>query len=175
MLLLGCRKEDMADQPRHDPLEQSRMFQDELASRPLVAGTVPRGGQIVREETSGHTPPSGNESADFPWKLSMQDLQRGRERFDIYCSVCHGRLGTGDGMIVQRGFLHPPSFYLDRLRAAAPGHFYNVISDGYGAMYAYNDRVPVEDRWRIIGYIRALQIARPDDRGIGTTPPAQQR
>ena len=171
---MGCRKEEMGDQLRKDPMESSTLFQDGESARPLVAGTVPRGGETVRDEVYGQVAMPATQAANtFPWQLTSTDLERGRERYDIYCSVCHGRLGDGEGMIVQRGFIHPPSFFLDRLRAAPHGYFYNVITDGKGAMFAYNDRVAPEDRWRIVGYIRALQAARPNDNGLSTTPAGQ--
>ncbi len=92
--------------------------------------------------------------------MTHDDLIRGQQRFDIYCSVCHGRTGDGNGIIVQRGFTKPPSYYEERLRNAPIGHFYNVMTNGWGAMYNYADRVTPDDRWRIAGYVRALQLSR---------------
>jgi mono/diheme cytochrome c family protein len=137
----GCRQ-DMYNQPKVKPLAASPLFSDGAAARPLVPGTIPR---------------------DWHGRAL---LERGRERFDIYCAVCHDRAGTGQGMIVQRGFPPPPSFHLDRLRAAPIGHFYDVITHGYGAMYPYAARVEPADRWAIAAYLRALQLsqdARPED------------
>ncbi|HEX8523954.1 MAG TPA: cytochrome c, partial [Tepidisphaeraceae bacterium] len=110
-----------------------------------------------------------------PFPLTRNDIERGQQLFTIYCSVCHGALGDGNGMIPQRGFTHPPSFYLPRLRQANPGHFYDVITNGYGAMYSYNDRISPDDRWRITGYVRALQLSNPNDTGATETPPTQRQ
>jgi mono/diheme cytochrome c family protein len=95
----------------------------------------------------------------LPVPITQTLLARGRERYNIYCSPCHDFTGNGNGMIVQRGFLAPPSYHSDRLRNAPDGHFFNVITNGYGAMYSYGDRVAVPDRWAIIAYIRALQLS----------------
>lgn len=107
--------------------------------------------------------PGGQMTADystvFPFPITQEVLERGRERFDIYCSVCHGRMGTGDGMIPQRGFRHPPSYHTDRLRSAPVGYFFDVISNGFGAMADYAAQVSPRDRWAIIAYIRALQLS----------------
>jgi mono/diheme cytochrome c family protein len=154
----GCRKQDMAEQPRFEPMEPSTFYDDGQSARPLVPGTVPRGGSPVGQPVYAVTS-TGAEADRFPFQLTAADLERGRQQFNVYCSVCHGQLGRGDGMIVQRGFTPPPSFYVERLRRAPVGHFYNVITNGYGAMYSYNDRVSPDDRWRIAGHVRALQLS----------------
>ncbi|MBZ9797275.1 c-type cytochrome [Mesorhizobium sp. ES1-4] len=147
LLLAGC-KQDMADQPRYDPLEASKQFADGMSARTPVDGTVARDAGLAA------TPDK------FPYPVTMALLQRGRQRFDIFCSPCHGRTGDGHGMVVQRGFPAPPSYHQDALRKAPDRHFYDVITNGYGAMYSYAARVPPNDRWAIVAYIRALQYSR---------------
>ena len=156
-LLAGCRLA-MHNQPKHEPLESSSFFKDGASARPLVAGTIPRGYLHTNEALfEGLT---GTNLVDsIPMKITPELIQRGRERFDIYCSVCHGLTGDGDGMVVQRGFPHPPSFHSERLREAPVGHFYRVITYGYGVMFPYAVRVPTEDRWAIVAYIRTLQLS----------------
>ncbi len=156
--LAGCRQ-DMNDQERLDTLEASDFFPDGAASRPIPAGTVARG--QLRENTAfqtGHLTPTELVN-ELPMPLTADLLQRGEERFNIYCSVCHGRTGEGTGMIVRRGFPQPPSFHTDRLREAPLGHFVQVITNGYGLMYSYASRVEPSDRWAIAAYIRALQLS----------------
>jgi mono/diheme cytochrome c family protein len=155
----GCRR-DMFNQPSGKPLEPSEFFQDNhMASRPLVPNTVARG--HLNEDEIFFTGKRGtNLVTGLPVPLSRELLDRGRERFDIYCAVCHGRTGEGNGMIVQRGFPTPPSFHIDRLRQAPIGHFFDVITQGYGIMYSYAERVDPADRWAISAYIRALQVSR---------------
>jgi len=159
LALAGCRRNpDMAQQPRYQPYEPSEFFVDGSSARPIVEGTVARDQQ--RAGTLSHTGMINGQLADaFPFPITAADMRRGQERFNIYCSVCHGRLGDGQGMIVQRGFKQPPSFHEQRLRQASAGHFYDVITHGYGAMYSYAARVNSDDRWRIIAYIRALQLS----------------
>ena len=169
--LVGCQQK-MAEQPRYEPLAPSTFFPDGRSSRPLVPGTVARG-QLQTDEQF-YTGQSGGRPADtFPSPVTRQVLERGQERYDIYCSPCHGRLGTGDGMIVRRGLCCPPSFHLDRLREAPVGHFFDVITHGFGAMASYAAQVPPADRWAITAYIRALQLSQrtalvdlpPEERG----------
>lgn len=165
VMICACRQ-DMHDQPRYQPLQPTRFFGDERSARPLVQGTVARG-QMRSADPVFYTGYNGKQLAtEFPFKITVQDLQRGQERFNIYCSPCHGRVGDGEGMIVQRGFSHPPSYHIDRLRNAPVGHFYDVITNGFGAMHSYAARVAPRDRWLIIAYIRALQLsqaAKPGD------------
>ncbi|MBI3896411.1 MAG: cytochrome c [Acidobacteria bacterium] len=165
----------MADQPRHNPLSASSFFEDGLSARPLVEGTVPYGSL---DEDFLNLPA---DAKTFPIPVTEVLLNRGRERFDIFCSVCHGLLGDGNGMIPRRGFRHPPSYHIDRLRNAPVGHFYDVITHGFGAMPDYAGQVQPRDRWAIIAYIRALQLSQhasvselqPEDRarlGTGGSP-----
>lgn len=143
MLLAACTGQQMDDQPRADTFEASSYFADGTTAR------VPPAGTVAQEDRAQPRP-----------TLNAALLARGRERFAIYCSPCHGLLGDGRGMIVQRGFPPPPSYHSDRLRQAGLDHFYRVISEGYGDMYAYADRVAAPDRWAIAVYIRALQLSR---------------
>lgn len=157
MLLAGCRL-DMHVQPKYRPLDPSPFFADERSARAPVPDTVARG--HLRIDDHLYTGKVNGALADsFPFPITRRDLDRGRERFEIFCSPCHGRLGYGNGMIVQRGFSAPPSYHTDRLRQAPPGHFFGVITNGYGRMFSYAARVSVEDRWRIAAYIRALQLS----------------
>jgi mono/diheme cytochrome c family protein len=164
LLSSGCMKEDMSSQPKQKTGSESEYFADGAADRPLINGTVPRGMPMI-DDSPFPTQPAGAEATAFPFQLTSDDLTRGQLEFDIYCSVCHGRLGDGRGMIPMRGFVQPPSYYNPRLRAVPVGHFYNVITHGYGAMYSYNDRIVPDDRWRIAGYIRVLQASDTHDDG----------
>ncbi|HTL58941.1 MAG TPA: cytochrome c [Candidatus Limnocylindrales bacterium] len=155
----GCRR-DMFQQPFSKPLAPSDFFQDnQMASRPLVAHTVARG-HLNADEAFFTGKIGTNLVTTFPFIVTREVLERGRERFDIYCSPCHGRTGAGNGMIVQRGFPAPPSYHIDRLRQAPVGHFFDVITQGYGVMYSYAGRVEPADRWAIAAYIRVLQKSR---------------
>jgi cbb3-type cytochrome c oxidase subunit III len=156
-LTAGCRL-DMHVQPRYNPLDPSRFFGDGRSARPPVPGTVARG-QLRTNELLYTGKVKGVLAENFPFPITRQVLKRGRERFNIFCSPCHDYVGTGHGMIVQRGFQPPPSYHNDRLRKAPVGHFFDVITNGYGAMHSYAARVPPEDRWAIIAYIRALQLS----------------
>jgi cytochrome c553 len=149
----------MFNQPSSQPLSRNDFFQDnQMASRPVVAHTVARG--QLHEDEAFYTGKIGtNLVTTFPMPVTRELLERGRERFDIYCSVCHGRTGEGNGMIVQRGFPVPPSYHIDRLRQAPVGHFFDVMTQGYGIMYSYAERVKPKDRWAIAAYIRALQLS----------------
>lgn len=155
--LSGCRL-DMHVQPRYDPLSSTTFFGDGRSARPAVPGTVARGHQQDDELLyTGRI--NGNLADLFPFPITQADLERGQQRYNIYCTPCHDYTGSGNGMIVQRGFPPPPSYHIDRLKKAPVGHFFDVITNGYGAMYSYRDRVPVKDRWRIAAYIRALQLS----------------
>jgi len=152
---VGCRQ-DMHDQPKYKPLRESTFFPDGRASRPLVPGTVARG--HLHDDTATATGKRGEAwLADPPTPITQALLARGRERYDIYCSPCHDRVGTGQGMIVRRGFKRPPSFHIDRLRAIQAGYLFDVVGNGFGAMPGYAPQIPVEDRWAIVAYLRALQ------------------
>ena len=155
--LAGCRQ-DMHDQPRFEALEGSSFFPDGRASRPQVAGTVARG--QLRDDELLHTGRVNGELATtFPFEVTAPVLERGRERFDIFCSACHDRLGYGEGIVVLRGMKRPASFHVERLQAAPAGHFFDVMTRGFGAMYDYSDRISPHDRWAIVAYIRALQLS----------------
>jgi len=154
----GCRQ-DMHDQPRYDPLEASTFFADGRASRPPVEGTVARG--HLNEDDHLHRGKVGDEfAATFPFPITMDVMARGRERYDIFCAPCHDRLGTGQGMVVRRGFTGPASFHEQRLKDAPAGYLYDVTARGFGRMSGYAAQIPVEDRWAIVAYIRALQETR---------------
>lgn len=163
---------DMYDEPRFEPLEASTFFDDGASSRPLVAGTVARGD--LREDEAFYTGKvDGKYVTELPVELDRALLLRGQERFNIYCSPCHGRVGDGNGMIVQRGFRRPPSFVsTDRLLRSPVGHFYDVISNGFGAMPSYASRVEPRDRWAIVAYIRALE--RSQNGTLDDVPPAER-
>ena len=157
-LVAGCRL-DMHIQPKYLPYSPTTFFADGRSERPQVPGTIARGD--LRLDTLLFTgTENGVESNRFPFPITKADLERGRERFNIYCTPCHDYTGSGNGMIVQRGFPHPPSFHSERLRQAPVGHFFGVMTNGFGAMYSYADRVDVADRWRIAAYIRVLQLSR---------------
>jgi len=151
----GCHN-DMRDQPRSDPLEASDFFSDGVASRSPVPGTVARG-QLKADAQLESGMVDGKLATSFPYPVTADMLARGRERFGIFCTPCHGQLGDGQGMVVRRGFKQPSSFHVDRLRAAPPGYFFDVMTNGFGVMSSYASQVPVADRWAIAAYIRALQ------------------
>jgi mono/diheme cytochrome c family protein len=154
---LGCRQ-DMHDQPKYKPYRQSEFFTDGRAMRPLVAGTVAQG--TLRDDTALFTGKSGGDFVtEIPLAVTADLLERGRSEFQVFCSPCHGRTGKGDGMIVQRGFKRPTSYHVDRLRQTPVGYFFDVITNGYGAMSDYAAQVPVEDRWAIVAYLRTLQLS----------------
>jgi mono/diheme cytochrome c family protein len=155
LLVAGCRQ-DMHDQPKFKPYAKSDFFADGRSARPLLEGTIARG--HLRDDTVLYTGKAGGTPVDaFPFAVTAEVMARGRERFDIFCSPCHGRTGDGDGMIVRRGYRRPPTFHQDRLRQAAPGYTFDVITNGFGAMPDYAQQVPVRDRWAIVAYIKALQ------------------
>jgi mono/diheme cytochrome c family protein len=153
----GCRQ-DMHDQPKYRPLRGSAFFADHRSARPLVPGTVARG--MLRDESPVYTGKvSGQFTADLPVALDEALLRRGRLEFETYCAPCHGRVGRGDGMVVSRGFKAPTSFHVDRLRQMPIGYFFDVMTNGFGAMPDYASQVGVNDRWAIAAYVRVLQIS----------------
>jgi len=157
VFLTSCRQ-DMHDQPKYIPLRESTFFGDARSARPFVEGTVARG--HLRDDDLTYTgKTNGQDATMFPAPVSAATMARGRERFNIYCSPCHGRTGQGDGMVVLRGYRRPPSFLQDRLIAAPVGHFFDVITNGFGAMPDYSAQIRAEDRWAIIAYVRALQLS----------------
>ncbi|MCS6926549.1 MAG: cytochrome c [Candidatus Binatia bacterium] len=157
LLLVACQQE-MATQPSYRPLEPSTFFADGRAARPLVPGTVARG--QLKTDTHFYAGQVNGQFVDtFPFPVTRAVLERGQERYNIYCSPCHGRVGDGEGIVVHRGFQRPASFHIDRLRQAPVGYFFHVITNGFGAMYDYAARIKPADRWAIIAYIRALQLS----------------
>jgi hypothetical protein len=157
VVFVGCTQQ-MAEQPRCGPLEPNAFFGDGRCAQQPVEGTVARGYLRLDEHLYAGTV-DGEVTDTLPFPLTRQILERGQARFNIYCTPCHDHLGTGRGMIVRRGFSPPPSFHLDRLRQAPVGHFFEVMTNGYGAMPAYRKQVPTHDRWAIAAYIRALQFS----------------
>jgi hypothetical protein len=157
LLSAGCRQ-DMHDQPRYESLEASDFFEDGRASRPLVEGTVAQG-QLRLDEHLYTGKINGEWAAALPVPLTRELLERGQERFNIYCSPCHDRAGSGEGIVVRRGFRRPSSFHIERLREAPIGYFFDVISNGFGAMMDYAAQVTPHDRWAIVAYVRALQLS----------------
>ena len=155
----ACRQ-DMYNQPKYKPLAKSEFFDDDTSARPLPPHTIPRG--HLDENTAFATGKNddGTLAATLPVPVTRALLERGKERFTIYCSMCHGNEGDGNGMVVQRGYPPPPSYHIDRLRNAPPGYLYSVITNGYGIMYPYASRVEQPDRWAIVAYIRALQLSK---------------
>ncbi|HET9480823.1 MAG TPA: cytochrome c [Candidatus Polarisedimenticolia bacterium] len=152
---VGCRQ-DMHDQPAYTALETSAFFEDGRSSRPPVEGTVARG--QLRDDDHLYTGKvDGAFVRSFPFPVTLPVMQRGRERYDIFCSPCHDRLGTGRGMVVRRGFPQAASYHIDRLREVEEGYLYDVVTNGFGRMSGYASQIPVEDRWAIVAYIRALQ------------------
>ena len=155
---VACRQ-DMHDQPKYIPLRPSEFFPDGRSARPLIEGTVARGQLDADTLLYTGKGPDGQFSNDFPFQVTKEVLERGQQRFNIYCSPCHDRLGTGDGKIVRRGYRHPPSYHIDRLRKVPNGYLYDVITNGFGAMPDYAAQVQPVDRWAIVAYIRALQLS----------------
>lgn len=148
----------MYDQPKYKPLRRSDFFADQRDARPLVDGTVARG--MLRADTRLSTGKDGALlTTQFPMKPDRALLERGRDRYNIYCSPCHDRTGAGAGMVVRRGYRAPSSFHIDRLRDAPVGHFFDVITNGFGAMPDYAAQIPIADRWAIVAYVRALQLS----------------
>jgi mono/diheme cytochrome c family protein len=174
LVLLTCAacRQDMHDQPKYTAYRASDFFADGRSARPLVEGTVAQG-HLNEDELLYTGRVGGQPAAQFPFAIDAAVMRRGRERYDIFCSPCHGLTGEGDGMVVQRGYRRPPSFHIDRLRQAPPGHLYDVMTNGFGAMPDYAAQIPVRDRWAIAAYMRALQLSQnataaeipPDARG----------
>jgi len=157
LVLSGCRQ-DMHDQPKYIPLRESTFFTDARSARPLLEGTIARG-HLHDDELLYGGKVNGRDATMFPFRVDAAVMARGRERFDIYCSPCHGRTGQGDGMVVRRGYRRPPSMHQDRLRDAPVGHFFDVMTNGFGAMPDYAAQIKAEDRWAIAAYVRALQLS----------------
>ena len=166
----ACRQ-DMHDAPRYEPLEATTFFTNGQASRTPVANTVARG-QLREDDHLYQGKIDGQLTDVFPMPVTAEVMERGRERFNVFCSPCHGRTGMGNGMVVQRGFRAPPSYHDDRLRNAPVGYYFDVMTHGFGAMQDYAAQIPVADRWAIAAYIRALQLSQ---RAAVTDVPADRR
>jgi hypothetical protein len=171
LMLFGCHQ-DMYDQVKKEPLEGSTFFEDGRSARPLVAGTIARG-QLETETPMFTGKENGQFVSELPMPVTQTLLERGQSRFNIYCTPCHGSVGDGDGMIVSRGFKRPPSFHIGRLRGEPVGHFFDVMSHGFGAMPSYGKRISPEDRWAITAYVRALQLSQFAPADSLTTAEAQ--
>ena len=170
LLLAGCRQ-DMHNQPKYTPLRQSDFFPDGRSARAPVPGTVARG--ELREDTVFYTGKVGKEFAlQFPMPVTLALMERGQERYNIYCAPCHAQTGNGFGLVVQRGFRRPVSFHDPRLRGAAPGYFFDVMTRGFGAMSDYAAQISPQDRWAIAAYIRALQFSQHAT--LADLPPVQR-
>ncbi len=159
VLSLNSCRQQMANGPRYRTYQESGFFPDGTSARPLPEGTIPlerEHGELLLNGTE-----DGKPAQIFPFPVTMEVLQRGQQRFNIFCTPCHDHLGTGLGMAVLRGFRQPPpSFHIDRLRTAPPGYFFDVMTNGFGAMPSYAAQIPARDRWAIIAYVRALQLSR---------------
>lgn len=172
LALAGCRQ-NMHDQAKVEPYETSPIFADGAAARPLPAGTVPRG--FLRQDRGYSTglDAAGSLVATSPVPVTRQLLARGRERYDVFCSPCHDRVGTGRGMIVRRGFTQPPSFHAPRLKASPPGYLVNVMTEGFGVMPSYAAQIVPADRWAIAAYVQVLQLSQ--EARLAGLPPAARR
>jgi mono/diheme cytochrome c family protein len=155
---VACRQ-DMQDQPKYPPLRPSNFFGDERSERQLIEGTIPRGHLVDDPAYYTGKGPDGKPLSDFPFPVARDNILRGQDRYNIYCAPCHDRNGAGNGMVVRRGYRHPPSYHTDRLRQAPNGYFFDVITNGFGAMPDYAAQIPVKDRWDIVAYVRALQLS----------------
>lgn len=158
----GCRQ-DMHDQPRFEPLEATSIFADGAASRSLIEGTVARG--MLREDKAFYTGRTTEDQfvTELPTPVTRELLDRGQSRFNAFCSPCHGRVGEGDGMVVQRGFKHPQSFHEARLRESPVGYFFHIMTNGFGEMSSYAAQISPTDRWATVAYVRALQLSQHMD------------
>jgi mono/diheme cytochrome c family protein len=172
-VLAGCRQ-NMHNQAKYVPLRESDFFADGTSARPLPAHTVARG--FLRADGARYTglAADGKPIAEFPLPVTREVLLRGEQRYNIFCSPCHDRAGTGRGMVVLRGYKQPPSYHIDRLRSSSVGYFYNVISEGFGVMPSYASQIPPDDRWAIVAYIRALQLSQ-NARLADLTPEERQK
>ncbi len=156
-VLSGCNntlRQDMANQPRQNPLSPSDFFQDGRSERPIIENTVVRG-SIENDQLA--VPKDSNV---FPLPLTMELLERGEDRYKIFCTPCHGLQGDGQGMVTLRGMKHPPTYHQERLRNVPNGYIYDVITNGFGAMNGYSAQLTPSDRWAIVAYVRALQLSR---------------
>jgi mono/diheme cytochrome c family protein len=180
LFVVGCRQQ-MAETGREKPLDHSAFFDDQRVARPLVPGSVARG--QLKADTAFYTGKVGDALVDqLPVPLTEELLARGRDRFEIFCTPCHGRVGTGEGAVTKRGLRPPPSYHIQRLREAPVGHFFDVMTNGFGIMPDYAGQVPPADRWAIASYIRALQVSQgipvaeltPEERAKLDAPPGKK-
>jgi mono/diheme cytochrome c family protein len=171
LLLAPACRQDMHDQPYLEPFERSSFFADQRGSRPLVVGTVARG-ELQLDDHLYRGTVDGELAQTFPFPVTAEVLREGRERYGVSCAVCHDGVGNGRGTVVQRGMKQPASFHVQRLVDAPPGYFFDVVTNGFGAMYDYSDRIPARERWAIVAYVRALQ--RSQNASIDDVPPAQR-
>lgn len=156
-LVSACRQ-DMHNQPKYKPLRASAFFENGSSARPIIEGTIARG--TLQTDESFFTGKNGNVLVtELPFPVTQQVLDRGEERYNIYCTPCHDRTGSGRGMVVQRGYRQPPSYHIDRLRNVEIGHFFDVMTNGFGVMPDYRAQISPRDRWNIAAYIRALQLS----------------
>jgi len=179
----------MQDQPKMKPYRGTSFFGDGLSSRQPIEGTIARG--FLRTDTEYFTgkkpkapgatatpqPTAGTQTntypddvESFPFPVTKEIVDRGQQRYNIFCSACHGLTGNGDGMVVRRGFRRAASFNDDRLRQAPVGHFFDAITNGWGAMPSYASQIPVQDRWAIITYVRALQLSQQNPATASASP-----
>lgn len=159
VLVAGCRQ-DMHNQPKYRPLRPSTLFADGSSARQPVEGTVARG-TLHTDEALFTGKVNGSPVTEMPFAITAQDLDRGQERFNIFCAPCHDQTGSGTGMVVQRGYRQPPSFHIERLKTVEPGYIFDVITNGFGVMPDYRAQIDPRDRWRIIAYVKALQLSQP--------------
>jgi mono/diheme cytochrome c family protein len=171
LALAGCRQ-DMQDQPRYKPLAATDFFGDGRSARPEVEGTVARGHLHIDKARYTGKKEDGADIDEFPFPITQADLVRGQQRFNIFCSPCHSRVGDGNGMVVRRGFRQAASYHTEKLIKAPIGHFFDVMTNGFGAMPSYGSRVDPDDRWRIAAYIRVLQLS--ENARIEDVPPDQR-
>lgn len=170
LALTACTQK-MVQQPSYRPFQPADQFANGSSARPLPADTVALG--HLRDDSLLFTGTANGQEADqFPFPVTRAVVERGQQRFDVYCLPCHGFLGGGDGMVVQRGFSPPPSFHTDRLRQAPVGHFFAVVTYGFGSMPAYAAQIAAPDRWAIVAYVRALQLSQ--HAALDDVPPDQR-
>ena len=155
---LGACRQDMHDQPRYEPMEASAFFADGSSMRPQVKGSVARG-ELRLDKHLYEGKIDGEFARSFPFEITEQILDRGQNRYQIFCSACHSSTGNGEGMVVKRGMRQPPSYHIERLRDVEHGYLFDVITNGFGGMYDLADKLTAEDRWAVVAYVRALQIS----------------
>jgi mono/diheme cytochrome c family protein len=157
VLAAACRQ-DMHNQPKYRPLRSSDFFANSSSARPLVQGVVARG--TLNDDSAFFTGKNGAMFvSELPFPATQDVLDRGQERFNIYCTPCHDSTGAGNGLVVQRGYPKPPSFHIDRLRKIEAGYYFDVMTNGFGRMPDYRGQITPRDRWNIVAYIRALQLS----------------